>query len=376
MYKDFELKNHFLNIINSLHIIFIDNFNQKNLVEKLLTKVQDFLTETNISIVSYYNKNKISRVIFKNGVFKELIFNTEKDIKNLPNIFVYELLKEQKEKTIMIVEKKEVTECDKRLFNTIAGYISIYLSNKELIKKVQKNTRKILEIEGMKSGILASISHEIKTPLTIIKATSEFLLLKEDITEYTKKYIQSILEEADRLTNLINKLIDLGVLMGNIGLWKSTKINPDNIISKIVKTYEKLIEEKRIKINLNLNFKTTFNAPADIIYHIFQNLIDNAIKYNKENGSITIETNAINEYFYASVSDTGIGIPSEDLPFIFNPFYRGELTNQRKFSGLGVGLTLTKRMIELLKGNIEVKSKKDKGTSFKITIPMETKSFI
>jgi len=208
-------------------------------------------------------------------------------------------------------------------------------------------------------------SHEFKTPITSIKGFAELLLDEELPKEKQKKYLKIIAEESDKLTDLANSSILMTKLNSQEIIPNKKTFSLDEQIRKCVILQEATINKKRIDASLDLE-EVKFYGSEEIMEHLWMNLISNAIKYTDDDGKIWINLKEDNKSITFSIKDNGIGISKEDLSQIFNKFYQVDKSKTTK--GLGLGLTIVSRIIEMLKGKIEVESELKKGTKFIITL--------
>lgn len=227
-----------------------------------------------------------------------------------------------------------------------------------------------LEEELKKSNTLQdefvnNYSHEFKTPITSIKGFAE-LLLEDDVDEKTrKKYLKIIAEESEKLTYLANSSILLTKLNSQ-GIIPNKKIFAlDEQIRRSVIVLEPEYTKKNIEVTCNLEEVEYFGS-EEIMEHLWVNLINNAIKYTPEGGSVSINLRNYEETIIFSVRDTGIGMNEEDIKHIFNKFYQVDKSKTTK--GLGLGLTIASRIVQLVEGKIKVESEEGKGSIFTVTL--------
>lgn len=220
-----------------------------------------------------------------------------------------------------------------------------------------------------RTEFFANISHELRTPLTYIEGYIR-LLRDEDQQEKDKKQaLQVMTKEAQRLKGLVHDLFELSKLeegkMALILEWID--------LNEVIENARQSVELRAKKKGLHLEFLYVENPlmylDGDRMQQIFMNLLDNAIRYTVQ-GSITIQTEKQNEYLLIEISDTGMGIPKEDLPLIFERFHRVEKSRSRDFGGTGLGLAIVKKLVELQGGSIDVSSKIGVGTTFTMSFPL------
>ena len=242
-----------------------------------------------------------------------------------------------------------------------------------LAKAINELGRELEDFRSNRREFFANISHELRTPISYIKGYSH--VLKNSLyrnEEEKKQYLDIINDEATRLTTLINDLFELskmeeGRLELNIEALDITNI----VISSINKVNLKA-NEKKIKIISDLPITTPlFHTDGYRLEQVLINLLENAIRYSDDGSAIMVKVTNDQNYLYVSIVDQGVGIPENDLPYIFQRFYRVEKSRTRVAGGTGLGLAIVKNIIDLLSGHIEVQSVSGAGTTFKITFPLK-----
>ena len=222
----------------------------------------------------------------------------------------------------------------------------------------------IKRLENMRSEFVANVSHELKTPLTSIKGFSETLRYVDD-SETKNKFLNIIDKEAERLTNLINDILVLSDIE-NLHKLDNTNFNPREVIENIIDIVRKQADKKQIKIEFINEFDSEIIGSKDKFHQLALNLIENAIKYSNENGNVKILITSNNGYFIFKVIDNGIGIPKNDIPRIFERFYR--VDKSRSTKGTGLGLAIVKHIVKLFNGDITVDSEVGVGSTFTVRI--------
>ena len=286
----------------------------------------------------------------------------------------------------MVKERTEEVELQKDALSTQAA--NLKTANHEIKlknKKIRRQANKLKIIDQLKSQFLANISHEFRTPLTLILVPLEEMISATAVNPETKSQLSVMDRNARRLLKLINQLLDLSKIEnGNVPLELSRQ-NMVSFVQNIVRTFEALAVRK------NISYR--FLCPKEEIFmefdqekaeNIIYNLVSNAFKFTPEGGKIEVSLAeasstepeegkkgvAGESYVQITVSDSGPGISEEHLPHIFDRFYQAEGSNVRKSAGTGIGLALTKEMTELHGGKITVKSKKGQGTCFRVLLPL------
>ena len=222
----------------------------------------------------------------------------------------------------------------------------------------------IKRLENIRSQFVANVSHELKTPLTSIKGFAETLKYVED-NNTRNKFLDIIDKEAERLTNLINDILILSNIE-NSNKMKNEEFNPSEVIEDVIKMFLNQINNEEVEIFFDDKGTKELIGDRDKFYQMMLNLVENAIKYSNIKATINIRTYENRDYQYIEVEDNGIGIPIEDLPRIFERFYR--VDKSRVKGGTGLGLAIVKHIVKMFNGEVYVDSKLNKGTKFTIKI--------
>lgn len=230
--------------------------------------------------------------------------------------------------------------------------------------------------ERMKTDFVANVSHELKTPVTSIKGFAETLLSGAFGPDKAREFAQVIYSEAERLAKIIDDLLELSKLESG-----AVRVRPGEIdVSSLIESVRRVIMPLIARAGLNLETRVsagegtqsgTLRSDADLIRGILLNLLDNAVKYTERGGTVRIEAEIGASEARFSVCDTGIGIPRDELPRIFERFYRVDKARSRELGGTGLGLSIAKHQAELLGGRIDVQSELGKGSRFTLVIPIE-----
>lgn len=222
--------------------------------------------------------------------------------------------------------------------------------------------------ENIRKRMTSDIAHELRTPLTILKTHIEGLL--DGIIKPTEENLESFYEEIERLINLVENLRNLSRLdESELNLNKSNfNISKETI--KITNSFEALYHKKGFKILKNIDSNIIVFMDKDKFNQIVYNLFSNSYKYLPINGEVNISLKKECNKIILKIKDNGCGIPSKDLPYIFERFYRSDFSRNKKTGGSGIGLTITKKLVEAHNGTIKVESKINKGTIFTIEFPL------
>lgn len=240
------------------------------------------------------------------------------------------------------------------------------------INTIRTEKKRFEELDQVKSRFFANISHEFRTPLTLVMGPIKDVLKNTTTTEDQNR-LQLAYQNAERLLQLINQLLDLSKLEANKMELLTTKQNLPAILKGIVMSFESLAKRKHIQFNFVAQKE---NIPVyvdtDKMEKIFYNLLSNAFKFTKENGEIAVMITDHENHVEILVRDNGIGISSSRLPNIFNRFFQGDNTTTSEHEGTGIGLALVKELVELHKGSINVESQEGEGTVFTVNFKKGT----
>ncbi|MBQ4618500.1 MAG: PAS domain S-box protein [Clostridia bacterium] len=235
---------------------------------------------------------------------------------------------------------------------------------------VIEDISEIRKLEQLRTDFAANVSHEMKTPLTSIKGFVETLQAGAvDNPEMARKFLNIIMIEADRLTRLINDILSITKMESGNENVEIKKIALDRAVMEVCDLLKIHADEKEVKVYASPNETPSFiMGNPDRVKQLLINLIENAIKYNKVGGTVTVKVIEDEKQIYLSVSDTGIGVKEEHLNRLFERFYRVDKGRSRAMGGTGLGLAIVKHIVNSMGGFIEVSSKYGEGTEFLITL--------
>lgn len=237
----------------------------------------------------------------------------------------------------------------------------------ELTNNFNKMTRGLKSTENLQKEFINNVSHEIKTPVSSIEGFAKFLKDKNLIDEEREEYANIIIEEAKRLENLTGKILKLSKLNNQEIITNKQEIEVAEQIRKAISLLEPKWSKKDIKINVSLEEKI-FLGDEDLIFQVWVNIIDNAIKFSNEGESIDIKVYEKDSNINVEIKDHGIGMKEEELEKVYDRFYQIDRSHSKEGSGLG--LAIVKRIVELSEGKIEIKSKENKGTTVIVKLPV------
>lgn len=229
------------------------------------------------------------------------------------------------------------------------------------------------QMDKMRKDFIANVSHELRTPIAMMQGYSEAIIDEiAETPEEKKEMAQVIYDESLRMGRLVNELLDLArIEAGHISLsFQEIEIGP--YLNRIAKKFQGLAKEKGVSIHVQMdNPSEMLILDPDRIEQVFTNLVDNALRHTPEGGTVEISQRSIPKGTVFEVKDTGVGIADEDLPFVFERFYKVDKARTRGRSGTGLGLAIAKNIINGHKGKIDVYSKIGHGTTFAFFIPYQ-----
>ncbi|MFS0645721.1 two-component system histidine kinase PnpS [Siminovitchia sp. 179-K 8D1 HS] len=233
----------------------------------------------------------------------------------------------------------------------------------------------IRRLEKMRSEFVANVSHELKTPITSVKGFAETLLdgAMED-EELLYKFLNIIHKESERLHRLINDILHLSKIEQHIVTLKIEKVNVTEVVYNVAETIRKQVKKKGLELEMPDHKNVWVEGEKDRIQQIILNLVSNSVVYTPEGGKIAVSVTDREDEVDIRVQDNGIGISKEDLPRIFERFYRVDKARSRDSGGTGLGLAIVKHLVESHHGSIKVESEEGKGTIFTVTLPKKQSS--
>ncbi len=229
----------------------------------------------------------------------------------------------------------------------------------------------IRRLERIRSEFIANVSHELRTPVTSIKGFAETLLHHEYSPDLVREFLEIIQTESERLSRLVSDLLDLSRLESHMIRFNLVEADAAEIVRSAIARLLPEIDKARLEVECSISpdpFMVLVDP--DRFCQIVGNLLDNAIKYNVPGGKIIVSLTQDEESLRLTVSDTGIGIPKDHLPRIFERFYRVDKTRSRGMGGTGLGLAIVKHLAEALGGSVSASSTAGRGSTFLVTLPL------
>lgn len=236
----------------------------------------------------------------------------------------------------------------------------------QLTKAINDLAQNLESQEGLRKQLTADVAHELRTPLATLQGHMEAMI--DGIWEADTERLKSCHEEIMRLNRLVGDLGKLAKYESENLILNKTDFEFDELVKRILQNFENEFRSKNIDLLLNISEQNIF-ADKDKVSQVIINLVSNALKYTQYGGKVRINLTADKDNVEFRIIDSGVGIAKEDLPHIFERFYRADKSRNRLTGGAGIGLTITKSIVEAHKGSIEVQSKVNEGTMFSVSLP-------
>jgi two-component system phosphate regulon sensor histidine kinase PhoR len=365
--KKYDEVNAFIREINAINKTISSNISSLK-TEKSKT---DFLINQMKQGICVLDQNK--HIIFINNYLKDIYrfnidININKDYRflfredNLQNT-IEELFQTEQNKSI-IVEKNQ------RYYNVSLNYSKDNWRHLPSAIIIYTDITAIRQLEILKKDFFVNASHELKTPLTSIMGSAD--IIKEDMAKDKEMVIdlaRRIHQEATRMNDLVMDMLKLTEIESQDQIKNHTVFIVDHLVDDVINNLSVLIKEKNIQVEKTINVHTFEFNPEDF-YQLLKNIIENAIKYNRENGHVWVDISSKNKKLYIKIKDDGIGIPQDDQKRVFERFYRVDKARSRASGGTGLGLSIVKHILINAGGEIELESSENQGTLFTITLPI------
>jgi signal transduction histidine kinase len=246
-----------------------------------------------------------------------------------------------------------------------------YAESEAVTEKFNLMLSDLQNLEDARQEFVSNVSHELKTPITSVKVLAESLIGQEGMPEELyQEFLVDINDELERMNKIINDLLSLVRMDKNASTVIITEVNVNEFVETILKQLKPIAEKRNIDIVFESVRPVTAQIDEVKLGMAFRNLIENAIKYNYDDGWVRVSLNADHKFMYLKVSDSGVGIPKELQDNIFERFYRVDKARSRETGGNGLGLAITRSAILLHRGSIRVHSVEQQGTTFNVRIPL------
>lgn len=266
---------------------------------------------------------------------------------------------------IEMLEKAAEGDLDTKIEETT------YRETRKISEAVSQAIRKLKAVDKSRQEFVSNVSHELKTPITSIRVLADSLMSMEDVpVELYQEFMQDISDEIDRESKIIDDLLSLVKMNKSAAEMNIAQVSINDLLGLILKRIRPIAQKRNIELILESIREVTAEVDEVKLSLALNNLVENAVKYNIEDGWVRVTLDADHKYFYIKVSDSGIGIPEEFQEHIFERFYRVDKARSRETGGTGLGLAITKNVILMHHGIIKVDSKEGEGTTFSVRIPL------
>ncbi len=370
VYRKFKQPDNGIKYLDSASVIFNKSGFSSDDIRKNLYRDYAYLYE----LKKEYKKafiNMQKAIVYKDTLYEEnnnkIAMELEAKYLNREKQQEISLLKSQKE----LAEQQKINQRNQLLggigFTSIAGLFFFFM-----FRNKQKTTKKLQELDKAKSNFFANISHEFRTPLTLISGPIQKKLEKKNMNEEDRTNFEMMHRNSTRLLSLVDQLLDISKIEAGSLKLKIAKKELIPFIGSMADSFSYAAKQKELNYSINNNPTTNDTwFDKDVLEKIVTNLLSNAIKYTPTKGSVVCDAFVKENQFYFETKNTGKGLSEEELTKVFERFYQ---LNENK-QGVGIGLALVKELVLLHKGTITVESIPDKWTTFKVVIPIHKEVF-
>jgi signal transduction histidine kinase len=237
---------------------------------------------------------------------------------------------------------------------------------------IMRDISYLKQLDSMKSDFVATITHDLRSPLTVIHGALRLLPQLGELNDEQSEFAERAMRSAEHMDSLISSLLDIGRIEAGLEMEREP-VELRDVVEQVVANLQEEVANKRQIVGLELqdNLSTVKGNPTRLV-QVITNLVDNAIRYTPEGGKIRVRASQDGDQIILSVSDTGVGIPTKAKDHIFEKFYRVEGPQTRELEGAGLGLAAVKSIVESHGGRVWVQSKEGQGSTFYFTLPTTT----
>jgi signal transduction histidine kinase len=268
------------------------------------------------------------------------------------------------------VSSREITLPNGKIYY---GSVSPVIADGKLVGKVciMRDITYYKQLDSLKSDFVATVSHDLRSPLTLMRGYATMLQMVGDLNEQQKTYANKIVLGVENMTRLVNNLLDLGRIEAGIGL-QVEKVTAGEVVSQVIASLQPQASQKNLQLTLETPDQAVpVEADRALLQQAVYNLVENAIKYTPSGGQVKINLRAASSGVALEVRDTGIGIAPLDLPHMFEKFYRSGRREAYQQRGTGLGLAIVKSIAERHGGRVWVESQLGKGSTFYFELPYQ-----
>ena len=250
-------------------------------------------------------------------------------------------------------------------------HVDTFTETRQLSEAFNKMLGRLKILDESREEFVSNVSHELKTPMTSMKVLADSLLeMKEAPVEMYQEFMQDIAKEIDRENQIITDLLSLVKMDKTAQNMNIRSVNINDLLEQTLKRLRPIADKKNVEMVMESFRPVTAEIDEMKFTLAISNLVENAIKYNHDNGWVHVSLNADHKYFYIKVEDSGIGIPEQDQPHIFERFYRVDKSHSREIGGTGLGLAIARNAVIAHRGAIKVHSSEREGTTFTVRVPL------
>ena len=275
---------------------------------------------------------------------------------------------------ILIVPFHKVTKAIKEVkegFTDEAISVPDYEETEHIVDAFNDVLKRMRTLDKSRQEFVSNVSHELKTPLTSMKVLADSLIMQQEVpNELYQEFMVDIAQEIERENKIINDLLTLVKLDKTDGELNIESVDINALLELLMKRLRPIARQQNIEVILESNRLVQANVDEVKMTLALSNLVENAIKYNKQNGWVRVVLDADYQYFTVMVEDSGMGIPEEALERIYERFYRVDKSHSKEIGGNGLGLAITRNIILMHRGTIQVSSVENEGTTFLVKIPL------
>ncbi|MEN3034056.1 MAG: ATP-binding protein [Aquificaceae bacterium] len=246
--------------------------------------------------------------------------------------------------------------------------LSVFPGNDLCIVRITDVTE-LKRYERSKRHFVANVSHELKTPLAVLQSILE-TLYEEEINPQKRNFLEKALRRVDELNRLVRDLLILTKLESGEERLKPERVGLKSLVDEVFELFESQAESMKVSMENRVPEGFSVFADPEKLFLLLKNLVDNGVKYNKANGKVIVSAYEESRYSIICVEDTGIGIPKEHIPFVFERFYRVDSSRSRALGGTGLGLSIVKHIALSHGGRVELTSQEGKGSVFRVCLPL------
>ena len=275
---------------------------------------------------------------------------------------------------ILIVPFHKVTKAIKEVkegFTDEAISVPDYEETQHIVGAFNDVLKRMRTLDKSRQEFVSNVSHELKTPLTSMKVLADSLIMQQEVpNELYQEFMTDIAQEIDRENKIINDLLTLVKLDKTDRELNIESVDINALLELLMKRLRPIARQQNIEVILESNRPVQANVDEVKMTLALSNLVENAIKYNKQNGWVRVVLDADYQYFTVMVEDSGMGIPEESLERIYERFYRVDKSHSREIGGTGLGLAITRNIVLMHRGTIQVSSVEAEGTTFVVKVPL------